>query len=97
MPITCEDIRKHTDENKDLLRLKEYILSGFPSKLDPELAKFNNIIDELSIVKGCIMYRNRVYIPENIRSEVLQKFHANHPGIGSMKQLTRITAQSIFF
>ena len=89
MPITCEDIRKHTDENKDLLKLKEYILNGFPSKLDPELAKFNNIIDELSIVKGCIMYRNRVYIPENIRSEVLQQFHANHPGISSMKQLTR--------
>ena len=85
MPITCHDIMQHTDKDKRLVKLKQYIRTGFPSVLDESLMQFKNIASELSIVHGCIMYRNRVFIPESIRSEVLNQFHETHPGLSSMK------------
>ena len=35
------------------------------------------------------MYRDRVYIPESIRPDVLEIFHESHPGISAMKQYAR--------
>ena len=35
------------------------------------------------------MYFNRVFIPDALRSKVLNLFHDNHPGIVAMKALTR--------
>ena len=89
LPINCHDIKKHTDEDKSLSKLKSYILNGFPSNLDSDLKEFKNIVDEISIVHGCLMFRNRVIIPKSIRAEVLECFHENHPGISAMKNLTR--------
>ena len=42
MPLTCKDIQIHTDKDKNLFKLKNYILDGSPSKLDDELASFKN-------------------------------------------------------
>ena len=47
----------HTDADKSLVKLKKYFANGFPDKLDSNLNKFKPVIDELSITKGCIMYR----------------------------------------
>ena len=89
MPITCQDIMIHTNEDKNLSKLKYYIQNGFPQNLDLELKQFKNIIDEISVIHGCIMYKNRVYVPESIRKDVLDQFHSNHPGISAMKQISR--------
>ena len=89
LPITCDNIKTHTDNDKKLSKIKYYIMNGFPSVLDQELCQFKNIIDELSIIKGCLMYKNRVFIPESIRAQVLDIFHSNHPGISAMKQISR--------
>ena len=79
----------HTDVDKNLVLLKKYIMNGFPDKLDSNLNQFKPVIDELSITKGCIMYRDRVFIPETIRERVLNIIHENHPGISGMKQSAR--------
>ena len=89
LPLTCEHIKNATDADENLLKLKNYILNGFPDKLDKNLKKFQPLIDELSILKGCIMYRDRVYVPESIRDEVLSLFHEGHPGMSAMKQSAR--------
>ena len=88
-PITCNDVMNHTNSDANLVKLKRYILNGFPSHVDKELKKFNTMLNELSIHKGCIMYRDRVYIPESLRKQVLDLFHEGHPGISSMKQSAR--------
>ena len=89
LPVTCHDIKRHTDEDKILFKIKSYLINGFPSSPDPELKEFNNIINEISLVHGCLMFRNRVIIPKSIRNKVLNCFHENHPGISAMKNLTR--------
>ena len=89
LPINCDHIRKYTDADNDLVKLKGYIRNGFPNKLDLSLSKFKNVSNELSIMKGCIMYKDRVFVPEAIRESVLKLFHEGHPGICAMKQLAR--------
>lgn len=89
MPITCSDVKSHTDADKSLRMLKEYIKIGFPTIVDPKLNQFKKLEGELSLMKGCIMYRNRVYVPESLRSKILDQFHSGHPGICAMKSLVR--------
>ena len=89
MPVTCNDIITETNNDEYLLKLKQYIRSGFPSILDAKLSEFSNVIDDLSISKDCIMFQNRVYVPKKLRNHVLKQFHEHHPGISAMRQLAR--------
>ncbi|XP_015277400.1 PREDICTED: uncharacterized protein K02A2.6-like [Gekko japonicus] len=42
-----------------------------------------------SISKGCVLWGNRVVIPETLRHRVLQSLHDGHPGMVHMKALAR--------
>ena len=90
MPISFEDIKKHTLMDKNLVDLKHFIKFGFPSsKIDQKLSMYKKYSDRLSILKGCIMFDNRVLIPDALREMVLQQFHEDHPGIVAMKSTIR--------
>ena len=90
MPITFQDISVHTASDKNLKILMNYIKIGFPTHLNYEnLSKFKNLQGELSILQGCIMYNNRVYIAESLRENILLQFHTGHPGISAMKAVAR--------
>lgn len=88
-PISCDIVCKHTDADKNLTLLKQYIRFGFPTHVSKCLSEFKSISTELSIMKGCIMYRNRVFIPISLRNRAMSLFHAGHPGINSMKSTIR--------
>ena len=89
--ISCDDIKKHTDLDPDLIVLKCYIKNGFPDRVvNSNLCKFKSLAPSLSIVKGCIMYQQcRVFIPSSLRKQVLELFHVSHPGVVAMKALAR--------
>ena len=87
--ITCDDIKLHTNRDKDLIELMQYIKHGLPNKLNPNLSAFKNVFNNLTIMKGCIMYNNRVLIPSTLRSHILMKLHDGHPGISAMKSIVR--------
>lgn len=88
--ITCKDIALHTDKDQNLCLLKQYIKYGFPAHIDNYILKpYKNLVGELSILKNCIMYNNRVLIPESLRSKVLYQLHTGHPGICVMKSIAR--------
>ena len=87
--ITYEDIADSTSKDPVLKELKQYIKSGFPNKLPDTVKEFKQFKADLSILKNCIMYRNRVLIPSALRKKVLELFHRDHPGIVAMKSLIR--------
>ena len=89
MPITLSDIIRETNNDENLLKLKSYIINGFPGKLDTELSEFSKVTSNLSISKDCILFENRVYIPKILRNDILKLFHENHPGISAMRQISR--------
>ena len=88
-PITVNDISVQTNANVNLRKLKEYIKFGFPDKCDKFHANFKGYENYLSIFKDCIMFKNRVFVPENLRRKMLEQFHKGHPGIVAMKSLCR--------
>ncbi|XP_062600131.1 uncharacterized protein K02A2.6-like [Saccostrea cucullata] len=45
--------------------------------------------DELTLHQGCIMWGNRVVIPESLHSRLLEEIHAGHLGIVRMKTYAR--------
>ena len=88
-PISCYDIEKCTNSDSFLCQLKSYIKNGFPIHVDNSMKCFKKISHDLSILKGCIMYRNRVYLPDKLRQPVLNLIHQGHPGIVAMKTIAR--------
>ena len=44
---------------------------------------------ELSYEQGCILWGDRVIVPEKLRSEMLKMLHATHMGMTMMKRLAR--------
>ena len=90
MPISFEDIKKHTKLDKNLCDLMHFIKFGYPStKINSDLNKYKKYADRLSILKGCIMFDNRVLVPDALRELILQQFHEDHPGIVAMKSIVR--------
>lgn len=88
--ITCDDIKTQTDLDPDLRELKLFIKNGCPDRIsNPNLSKMKSMIPQMTILKGCIMYCNRVLVPKSLRRTVLQQFHEGHPGISGMKSLVR--------
>lgn len=90
MNVTSSDVALHTKMDKNLVELLSYIRSGFPNKLlNAELNVYKRFVNELTIMKGCIMLNNRVLIPASLRQQVLKQLHEGHPGICSMKSMAR--------
>ena len=88
MPISFEDIKKRTKLDKNVCDLMHFIKFGYPStKFNFDLNKYKKYADRLSILKGCIMFDNRVLIPDTLRYLILQQFHEGHPGIVAMKSI----------
>ena len=57
--------------------------------MDSNLTQFKFVASDLYIMKGCIMYGNRVFIPVNLQQKTLTLFHDGYPGICAMKSLAR--------
>ena len=89
MSINCLDIAAATDNDNDLKQLKGYIKNGWPTNPDSKLNVYKKYFSRMSIMKGCILYDNRVLIPATFRKRVLENFHEGHPGIVAMKSLVR--------
>ena len=88
-PLTCEDIRRATSRDKVLSRVAQHLHSGWSERGPAELQPFESRKNELSLSCGCILWGNRVVIPERLRREVLKELHGNHPGVNKMKMLAR--------
>ena len=87
--ITWKDIKLHTSKDSDLQSLKSYIRCGFPANIAPNLSEFISNSHDLSIFSDCILYRNRVFIPQSLRTLVLNQLHKSHPGVSAMKSIVR--------
>ncbi|XP_062712910.1 uncharacterized protein K02A2.6 [Aedes albopictus] len=88
-PIDFNDIAKHTKTDSFLQQIMTFIRKGWPSKIDKHFANiFANQCD-LEINEDCLIYQDRVIIPQQLQSEMLRLLHASHAGIVKMKQLAR--------
>ena len=89
LSINCDLVKKHTDDDKMLVDLKNVLISGEVIGNDSPLKMFKNHVSKMSILQGCIMYGARVLIPTTLRSRVMELIHEGHPGIVAMKNIAR--------
>ncbi|KRX27995.1 Transposon Tf2-8 polyprotein [Trichinella nelsoni] len=89
--INAQHIAEETKKDRVLSRILRWTLCGWPeTKLDTEYKIFHNKKAELSVHRNCLIWGNRVVIPEAQKQEVMDMLHQAHPGIVRMKALARI-------
>lgn len=85
--ITWNDIRVATNSDNSMVKLIDLIENGFPAAKDdlpPELRPYYQYRDKLTSFDGVALYNDRIIIPPNLRSNVLQALHSAHQGISQM-------------
>ena len=87
--INHRHISKNTKTDKILSRVVKYVQEGWSHDETPDLQPYYRRKDELSVERGCLLWGARVVVPAKLRNDVLQMLHACHPGIVSMKALSR--------
>ncbi|XP_052131934.1 uncharacterized protein K02A2.6-like [Frankliniella occidentalis] len=92
-PITVEQVAQSTLKDPMLVTVFKATFHGWPSKnpfkQSELLTAFFKERDALSIEQNCLMFGNRVVIPEALQGNVLQILHTGHPGIVRTKSLAR--------
>lgn len=95
--VSVERVGHETARDPSLQSLMETIQNGFPpsKELCPdEVKEYFRHREELSVSDGIILFKNRVLIPQSLRSEVLQYLHSAHQGTQGMKARA---AETIFW
>ena len=90
-PVKAEEVRRETERDATLVRVKEFILEGWPDELtaDEAFQPYKKRSDELTIEEGVILWGGRVVVPPKLRSQVLKELHMGHVGMRRMKMLAR--------
>ncbi|XP_060543224.1 uncharacterized protein LOC132710602 [Pantherophis guttatus] len=89
-PVTSADVATHTQRDPILKQVRSWVLRGWPAEKPAE--KFSPFAwkqQELSTMKGCILWGDRVLIPSALQKKTLETLHNGHPGIVRMKGLAR--------
>ena len=86
LSLSWDVIAKHTASHPDMQMLLSCIHSGFQEnhRLDPAIKPYWQYRHGLYEPDGVLLYDDRVVIPPNLRSSVLQTLHSAHPGVSSM-------------
>ena len=88
-PITFNQLRQWTTQDPTLSKVHRLLLQGWQHSNDPELKPYQVRHSELSVCDGCVMWGNRVVVPQAGCKRVMEQLHDGHPGISRMKSLAR--------
>jgi hypothetical protein len=88
-PITAKQIAVATSKDPILVKVLQFVYSGWPDNVDAMLTPYFNCKNEISVESSCLMRGIRVIVPAQYQKVVLDKLHMDHPGISRMKSLAR--------
>ena len=89
-PVIAKQIQTWRRRDPTLAAVLHYIQHGWPKHVDSSLSSCLSRSTELSVHEGCTLWGNRVVIPPQGRTAVLQELHEGHPGMSRMKGLARM-------
>ena len=80
-----------SEDEPTISKVRQAILSGWKSvdTREPDVQPYYTRRDELSVLKGCILWGSRVVMPPQGRDRITDELHSTHPGIVKMKSLAR--------
>ena len=86
-----KEIHEAQQVDKTCNKLFHYIQSGWPvsSKSNGEVKPLIPLRAEMNVQEGLIFQGDRIWIPQKMRTEILDKIHAGHKGIVKCKERAR--------
>ncbi|KAI0978447.1 hypothetical protein GJ496_003957 [Pomphorhynchus laevis] len=81
--ITFEQLLNSSLRDSEILQIKRYICSGWPNQIDQETRPYSNRRSELSVEDDILLWLQRIVLPKELRTSVLETLHDGHSGIGS--------------
>ncbi|KAI0978929.1 hypothetical protein GJ496_001861 [Pomphorhynchus laevis] len=82
-------LRDATRLDHILSKVCGYLKTNWPYKIDELMQPYSCRRSELSTEGNIVLLGARVVVPSTLRKDVLRVLHAGHPGIVSMKALSR--------
>ncbi|XP_062542038.1 uncharacterized protein K02A2.6-like [Armigeres subalbatus] len=92
VPVSFAALKEATSTNATLQTVIKYIRDGWPDcskNLPTAVQPYYNRRESLSIIDGCVMFGDRVIVPEIFRRRILRQFHRGHSGMVRMKAISR--------
>ncbi|XP_065083396.1 uncharacterized protein K02A2.6-like [Ochlerotatus camptorhynchus] len=92
LPLSFKIVEQDTQADQQLRKVYRYLQEGWPEVStieDPEIRRFHGHKDSLCSVWKCIMFGERLVIPEKHRLRCMRQLHQGHPGIQRMKSIAR--------
>ena len=87
-PFTAQQVKYFTARDPCLSQVLTYVQKGWPDRVQEEQLKpYWHCRTELTSHDGCLLWGQRVVIPPQGRTTVLQELHGGHWGITRMKSL----------
>ncbi|XP_055591110.1 uncharacterized protein K02A2.6-like [Uranotaenia lowii] len=86
------DIQQATQTDLVMKKVYRFLQDGWPDPKAlsiPELKRFYDRRESLTIVDGCILFGERLAIPAPFRKRCLDQLHRGHPGTQRMKAIAR--------
>jgi transposase InsO family protein len=90
VPLTAKVIAAETVKNSVLSRVMRITKDGWPESCEKEEYKpYFNRRNQLSVEQNCLLWGERVVIPDTLRSNLLLDLHETHIGVARMKSIAR--------
>ncbi|UYV80773.1 K02A2.6-like [Cordylochernes scorpioides] len=91
-----KEIWQYQNEERVCREIKDYCEKGWPTKneLSAEAKAFWCLRYEMSVIDGLLMRNSRIYIPNSLRSKVLNSLHEGHLGIEKCRGRARSSERS---
>ena len=90
LPVTSKQISRYTLKDPVLSKVTHCVRTGWPATVEESLNNFHNKRNEITIEDGCLLWGNRVIVPDELRAKLMEELHEGHQGIVKMKSLARM-------
>ena len=89
--ISLSDIQGASAQDPLLDKVKAALEQGWPTgDALLQLRPFKSVAADLSVRDGILLLRDRVFVPQVMRKQVLNELHLGHPGITRFKRSLRL-------
>lgn len=85
-------IREATDKDEECILIKEYIRMGWPEnkyQVDERVRGMWSYRESFEFIEGILFKDNLVFIPRELRAEMIKRVHEGHMGIDRCKRHAR--------
>lgn len=88
-PISASQLKSWTNKDALLSQVRNYVLRGWPTQVDPQFNPYHKRKLELSVRDGCVLWRARLIMPSQGRAMLLKLLQQSLTGMAKMKGLAR--------